>query len=408
MLRIQVGDFRIGEEERIAINKVLDSGKISEGEKVREFEMKFAKFIGTKYSIALNSGTSALIAGLTAFKYLDDNSRISGNKVITTPLTYIATSNSIVLSGFEPVYVDIDQNTFVITPENIKSLLENIDDPSEFSLILPVHLMGYPCDMDKINKIAREFGLNTVEDSAQAHGTLYKDKKTGSLSLFGIFSFYIAHNIQAGEMGAITTDSEEIIRLVRKIKANGRSCDCPVCRRSEGKCPKLGIKIDEDDDFDPRFLHEVIGYNFKTMEFQAALASTQLNKVDWIISKRRENVKYLNEGLQELTDILQLPVYSDNVSYLAYPLVIKKPEVISRKKLRHELERNGIETRPMFGCIPTQQPAYKFLKEKYEGKLPNAEYVGKNGFYIGCHQYLGQNELDYVIKVMKMVIKEKS
>jgi CDP-6-deoxy-D-xylo-4-hexulose-3-dehydrase len=403
MIRIRVGDFKIGEEEKRAVNEVLELGKISEGKKVREFENEWAKFIGTKYAIALSSGTSALIAGLTALKYCEDVNIKPNSKVITTPLTYIATSNAIVLSGFEPVYVDIDKETFGITPENIRAHLEEAD-PKEYSLILPVHLMGYPCHMEAINKIAKEYGLIVFEDSAQAHGTIYKGKKTGSLSLLSAFSFYIAHNIQAGELGAITTDDPEIARLIRKIKANGRLCDCPICFRDQGKCPKI-FSYKGEDDFDPRFTHDLIGYNFKAMEFQAALGITQLRKADWIIEKRRENVKYLNEGLKEFSDILQLPKFDENVSYLAYPIIIKKPEKISRKKLRLELEKRGIETRPLFGCISTQQPAYNYLKEKYQGKLPNAEYIGSNGFYIGCHQYLNKEDLDFIISAFKDILK---
>jgi len=404
MIRVRVGDFKIGEEEKQAIIEVLDSGRISEGQKVREFEREWAKFVGTKHAIAVNSGTSALISGLTALKYHKNLNIKPNTKVITTPLTFIATSNAIVLSGFEPIYVDVDKETFGITPENIKTHLEEIDDPTEYSIILPVHLMGYPCDMDKINKIAKEYGLITFEDSAQAHGTIYKGKKTGSLSLLSIFSFYIAHNIQAGELGAVTTDDPEIRRLVKKIKAHGRMCDCPICYRGEGKCPKLSSYKGEDD-FDPRFTHDMIGYNFKTMEFQATLGIVQLKKADWIAEKRRENVKYLNESLEKFSDILQLPKYDENVSYLAYPIVIKKPEKISRKQLRIELEKRGVETRPLFGCIPTQQPAYSFLKKKYEGKLPNAEYIGLNGFYIGCHQYIEQEDLEFITKTFKKILE---
>lgn len=404
-IKIPVGDFRIGEEEKKAVMKVLDGGRISEGKSVREFERKFAEYIGTKYSIALSSGTSALIAGLTALKYYEKLGVKASTKIITTPVTYIATTNAIVTSGFEPVFVDIDRHTFGITPESIKAHLETVDDIDQYSLILPVHLMGYPCDMDGINKIAKKYGLQTFEDSAQAHGTTYKGKKTGSLSLLSDFSFYIAHNIQAGEMGAITTDDAEIIRLIRKIKANGRMCDCPVCTRAEGKCPKIS-SYKGDDDFDPRFTHDYIGYNFKTMEFQAALGITQLNKADWITRKRSENVKYLNEELVQFSDILQLPEYSEDVSYLAYPLVIKRPEVISRKKLRTELEKKGIETRPLFGCIPTQQPAYSYLKKKYEGMLPNADYIGNNAFYVGCHQYLQEKDLEYLIQTFKEILNK--
>jgi len=403
-VRVSVGEFRIDKAGRNAINKVLDSGRISEGEMVREFEEEWAKYIGTKYSVALNSGTSALIAGLTALKYNYKSPRIKkSRKIITTPITYIATSNAIVLSGFEPVYVDIEKDTFCITPENVRAHLENVNDPEEYFLILPVHLMGYPCDMDEINKIAKEYGLLVFEDSAQAHGTLYKGKKVGSLSLLSAFSFYIAHNIQVGEMGTIATNNYEIIRLVKKLKANGRMCDCPICTRKTRGCPKM--KTNEND-FDPRFTHDIIGFNFKTMEFQAALGLTQLKKIDWIIKRRRENVKFLNEELAKFSGVIQLPKYNENVSYMAYPIVIKNPKKTSRKKIRMELERRGIETRPLFSCIPTQQPAYRYLKDKYKGKLPIAEFVGSNGFYIGCHQYLTQEDLDCVVKAFEAMRDE--
>jgi CDP-6-deoxy-D-xylo-4-hexulose-3-dehydrase len=403
-IRISVGEFRIDRAERNAINKVLDSGRISEGETVRKFEEEWAKYIGTTYAIALNSGTSALIAGLTALKYNRNGQKIRKNtKIITTPITYIATSNAIVLSGFEPVYVDVDKVTFCITPENIREHLEKVDNPEEYFLILPVHLMGYPCDMDEINRIAKEYGLLVFEDSAQAHGSLYKGKKVGSLSLLSDFSFYIAHNIQVGEMGTVTTNDYEITRVIKKIKANGRMCDCPICTRNTTGCPKMRWS---ENDFDPRFTHDIIGYNFKTMEFQVALGLTQLKKIDWIIERRRENVKYLNEGLEEFSSVIQLPKYDENVSYMAYPIVIKNPKKTGRKKMRMELEERGIETRPLFGCIPTQQPAYSYLKDKYERMLPVAEFVGSNGFYIGCHQYLTQKDLDYVVKAFGAVHDE--
>lgn len=403
--QIKVGDFRIGEAEKEAIKEVLDSGRISEDAKVREFEELFAKYITTKYAIALSSGTAALMTGITAMIYGESTNVMRGTNVITAPITYIATSNAIVTTGFNPVYVDIDLQTFVITPENIKKHLENTNNIEEYSFLLPVHLMGYACNMDGINKIAHDYGLQVFEDSSQAHGTLYKGKKLGSLSLLSAFSFYIAHNIQAGEMGALTTNDYEIIRLSRKIKANGRVCDCPICTRSKGICPKLSSN--DKEDLDPRFTHELVGYNFKTMEFQAALALTQLKRADWIKEKRLENVKYLNEGLGKFSDILQLPKFDKDVSYMAYPIVIKDPNRFPRRKLRAEFERQGIETRPLFGCIPNQQPAFKHLREKYYRALPNADYIGKNAFYIGCHQYLDQEDLDYMINVFENVIGDK-
>ncbi len=396
MKRISVGDIQFTEEDKESIIKVLESGRISEGQKVREFEKEFASYIGTKYAVAVSSGTAALIAGLTSLTYHSLFDIKKGSKIITSPLTYISTCNAIVLSGFEPVFVDVDLHSFGIVLRDSKIL-------RDCSAILPVHLMGFPCNMEEINFLSNTLGIVVIEDSAQAHGSIYNGKKTGSMGLWGAFSFYIAHNIQTGEMGAITTDDPEIYRLVKKLKTNGRICDCPVCLRSQGKCPRL--TGNSEDDFDPRFTHDLIGYNFKLMEFQAAIGLNQLKKADWIMQRRQENVKYFNEKLNKFSSIFQLPTYSTEVSYLAYPIIIKDPKIITRKKLRIRLENNGIETRPLFGCIPTQQPAYAYLKEEYKDRLPVADYLGKNGFYIGCHQYLEQEQLDYIVEIFDLIMK---
>lgn len=399
IVRIAVGEFLLGKTEKKALIEVIESGRLSEGRKTFEFEKAWANYVGTKFSIAVNSGTSALIAGLLALK--NKFKLKDGAGVITSPLTFVATTNAIVHCGFRPIFVDIDRQTLVITAENIKNALKQGED---VSLILPVHLMGYVADMDAINEVAREYNLLVMEDAAQAHGSLYKERRAGSLSALAIFSFYIAHNIQAGEMGAVTTNDPEIFKLIKKIKAHGRMCECNVCSRSRGICPPLDNYKGEED-FDPRFYHDLIGFNFKVMEFQAALGLTQLKKADEIFKQRNFNVKYLNEGLRDLGDLLELPYYSKDVSYLAYPLVIKDNRTISRFRLRRELEKAGIETRPLFGCIPTQQPAYSFLKEEYQDRLPNAEYIGANGFYIGCHQYLKKKDLDFVISVFYKILK---
>jgi len=399
--RISVGDIQIGVQERAAINEVLDAGRISEWKKVSEFEKLFADYINTKHCVAVNSGTSALIVGLSALIYDSRFPKIKkGSKVITTPLTYVATINAIVLTGLEPVFIDVDPYSFSILPQKIEEHLKSVNDPENYSILLPVHLMGYSCDMDEINRIARKYDLVVLEDSAQAHGSQYKSQRTGSLSLISIFSFYIAHNIQAGEMGAVMTDDEKLKNLMRRLKANGRVCDCSVCTRPNGYCPYFP----QDEDFDPRFVHDVIGHNFKVMEFEAALGVSQLRKADLIFVKRQNNVRFLNEHLDKYSDDLQLPAFSENVSYLAYPIVIKEHSKFTRKYLREELEKNGIESRPLFGCVPTQQPAYNYLKEEYEGKIPNAEYAGKNAFYIGCHQYLNHDDLEYVVYIFDKIL----
>lgn len=401
MKKIQIGDFKFSDKDKEVIQEVIESNRVTEHKQTRNFEKNWAKAIGTKYAVAVNSGTSALIAGLHALKHLanDDKKR----KVITTPVTYIATSNAIKLSGLEPVYCDINKDTFDIKVSRIERILEEFN-PKDFLAILPVHLMGYPCDMDGINKIAKKNNLFVFEDAAQAHGTKYKGKIVGSLSDLSDFSFYVAHNIQAGELGVVNTNNKDIKNLVKQIKSNGRLCTCDTCHRMDNKCPEIlkHIKQGGGEDFDPRFTHNMLGFNFRANEFSTALANVKLREMEEINNKRRVNVKYLNKGLGKYLNVLQLPKYSEDISYLGYPVVVKKG---SRKDITRKLESKGIETRSLFGCIPLQQPSYSYLKQEYEGKLPNAEYIGKNGFYIGCHQYINRDDLDYIIKSFGEVMK---
>jgi CDP-6-deoxy-D-xylo-4-hexulose-3-dehydrase len=223
--------------------------------------------------------------------------------------------------------------------------------------------MGYPAYLE---------AKYVIEDCSQAHGSEYwwlGGKKVGTLGLMGTFSFYIAHNIQAGEMGAVVTDNEEVYKTLKKIKAHGRVCDCLICHRAEGKCPR---PIEPD----PRFTYDMFGLNFKTMEFQAALALCQIKKADWIKQTRWDNVKYLNDGLADLKDKLELPECLAGVSFLAYPLYPKGN--LKRGFIRQELEKAGIESRPLFNH-PT-------------------------GFYVGCHQYLNKEDLNYVIQILHSVL----
>jgi CDP-6-deoxy-D-xylo-4-hexulose-3-dehydrase len=390
-IRVKVGEFRIEPHIRRAVERVLESGRISEGGETRDFETAFASYVGMKHAVAVNSGTSALIAGLIAMKSKRSAAR-TPMAVMTSPLTYIATVNSIVIAGMEPVFADVDPDTFCISVDAIEERLES-KDASNVDMLLPVHLMGYVCDMTRINGIAKKHGLKVFEDSSQAHGSTYNGRRAGSMSDASSFSFYIAHNIQAGELGAFLTNDIVVARRVRKIKANGRLCDCVRCTRSEGKCPKFNMK---KGSLDPRFLHDEIGFNFKTMEFPAAIARAQIEIADQIAEKRRRNVRMLNDLLEKHSDVLRLPAYSNDVSYLGYPLVIKDGRRINRERLQVQLEANGVETRPLFGCIPIHQPAYAHLKKQYRGKLKNAEFLGRNGMYIGCHQYLTEEDLRFV------------
>jgi len=190
---IKVGDFKIGNEEINAILDVLKSDRITEGPKVAEFEKKWSEFVGTAHSILVNSGTSALVAGLLALKYRYNLP--NGTKVVTSPVTYIATVNAIVLTGFKPVFVDIDPCVFAL---NIEELEEVVKKDENIKIIIPVHLMGYMNYMNDLIRICRDHDLILFEDAAQAHGSTYNGKRQVVLDYFRLFRF-ILHTISKQE-----------------------------------------------------------------------------------------------------------------------------------------------------------------------------------------------------------------
>jgi len=395
---IRTGELKFSEEEKKIILELMGTGRVTENIHTQRFERNWAEKNGTRYSVAVNSGTSALIAGILSLKYISGDEK--RKKIITTPLTYIADSNAIKICGYEPVYADTEDDGFNISPSGIEKILEK-EDPREFLGILPVHIFGYPFKINEIKNIAKKNDLFLIEDCAQAHGSKYEGKNVGSFGDFSIFSFYVAHNLQVGELGAINTDSIKIRNMARSVKANGRSCVCDVCNRMEGNCPQKN-RMEGEENTDPRFLHNVIGLNLKTTEFSTAIANYRIPFLEQINEERRKNVLYLNEGLNKHQEILELPKYSEDVSYLVYPIVLKKGK---REDIRLKLKEKGIETRTIFGCIPLQQPSFKYLKKEYESKLPNSENVGENGFYMGCHQYLEKEDLDYIIDSFNEILK---
>ena len=208
-IKVPIAKPIIGEEEIKNVVEVLKSGMIAQGPKVAEFEEKFAAWIGTKYAIATNSGTSALHVALLAAGIG------KGDEVITTPFTFIATGNSIIYTGATPVFADIDLKTYTIDPDSIEALITD-----KTKAILPVQLYGQSADMDRINEIADKHGLKVIEDAAQAHGAMYKGKNVGALGDAGCFSFYPTKNMTTSEGGIITTDDEELAKRACIFRAN--------------------------------------------------------------------------------------------------------------------------------------------------------------------------------------------
>jgi len=252
---IKVATPQVGEEEVAAVREVLLSGSYVSGIKVKEFEEKFAEYIGTKYAVAVGTGTAALFIALEALGIG------KGDEVIVPPLTFFATVSSVLYLGAVPVFADLDMDDLCLSPESVEQQIT-----AKTKAILPVHLFGAAAKMDEILDISGKHGLIVVEDCAQAHGTEYKGKKVGATGHAGAFSFFATKHMTTGEGGMITTNSEDVAEQCKVIRSHGMS--------------------GRDD-------HLRLGYNNRMTEMEAAMGIIQLKKLDELNRKRIENSEYL-------------------------------------------------------------------------------------------------------------------
>lgn len=372
------------------------------GKYVALLEKHFANYHNIKECVAVSTGTDAVSIAIASCINLNSNNKQP--EVILPALTFVASANGIFNANAQPVFVDIKLDTYQIDVERI----ENKISPNTLAL-MPVHLLGYPADMDAVMKIAHNHELVVIEDAAEAHGALYKGKKVGTFGIAGTFSFYVAHIITTGEGGAIITNDTEFASMARSLRAHGRACKCKQCvlNVSSAYCP-LRFKYEKEEGFDPRFYFEYIGYSSKMNELEAALGIEQIESLEDIINKRRKNFFYLNQQLADLEEFFRLLKEKEwlKISPLVYPLTIRKNAPFNRYEITRYLEKKGIETRPIFGCIPTQQPAYRFMNYRH-GDFPNAEYIGENGFYMGVHQNLTTQDLNCIIEEIHNFVKSR-
>jgi dTDP-4-amino-4,6-dideoxygalactose transaminase len=386
--RITVGTVAVGEDGKRRVLDALERGRISGGKFVQEFEDAFAAYHGLKYGVAVSSGTDA---DAVAVATLLDRGAERGDEVIVPSLTFISVANACLHAGLRPRFADINPGHYNLEPAAVEAALT-----PRTRAILAVHNFGRPAPIDELTDIAARKGLKLIEDAAEAHGARYRGGLVGTFGEMATFSFYVAHILTTGEGGMVITGDAELARLCRSIRAHGRACDCKVCVLNVDSryCSKR-YKYGEDTDI--RFYFERVGFSSKMNELEAALGIEQVALMDDIVRARRERLDYYNEHLAPYEGFLQLfrPAPYEEISPLCYPLVVRREAPFTRSALTLFLEKHGVETRPAFGCIPTQQPAYAWMGFK-EGDFPGGEYVGGRGFYIGCHQNISPEDLAYV------------
>ena len=348
----------LGEEEKFAVAKVLESGMLASGPKTEEFEKKFAEYVGTKYAVATTSGTTALHLGLLTLGVKE------GDEVIVPAFSFIATANSPLFCQATPVFCDVDARIFNIDPEKIKKLVTN-----KTKAIMPVHLYGQAAEMESILEISEKLGINIIGDACQAHGASYNGKMVGSFGDLECFSFYPTKNMTTGEGGMITTNNEEIAEKAISLRNHGR------------EKTKWGYE------------HGCLGYNYRTTDIAAAIGIEQLKKLPKFNEIRRKNAKFFNEHLKNMETPYELP----NAKHVYHQYTIKSK---NRDALIQNLKNNEIG----FGIYyPKPLHFYNHLKKYAHNDLKNSESLVNEVLSLPVHPDLTQKDLEKIVKVVNEV-----
>jgi len=326
--RMPVAEPDIGEEELKKVIEAVKSGWVSsKGPFIEEFEEKFAKYIGLKHGVATSNGTAALHLALTALNIK------RGDEVIIPTLTFASVANAVIYTGAKPVFVDSHPDYWCINPNELE---EKITENAK--AIIPVHLYGHPCDMDPIMKIAKKHNLYVIEDCAEAHGAEYKGRRVGTFGDVACFSFYGNKIITTGEGGMCLANNDELAQKIRMLRDHGMSLE-------------------------KRYWHEVIGFNYRMTNLQAALGVAQLERIDKFIERKREIAKFYNSLLKDVNGVILHPEMSwaKNVYWLYSILIDEEKFNLSRDQLMIRLAESGIETRRFFYPIHTMPPYKKYV-----------------------------------------------
>lgn len=375
-MKVPLSSPDIIEKDIEAVVDVMKTRFLSIGPKVVELEKRMSKYSGVKYAVAVNSGTSALhliIRGLGIKE---------GDKVLTTPFSFISSSNCILFEKAEPLFVDIDEKTLNLDPDKTEEQLKKMsqEELDKVKAMIVVDAFGQPADWDRFTEIAKKYNLLLIEDSAEALGSEYKGKKCGSFGEAGVFAFYPNKQITTGEGGILVTDDAELARLARSIRSQGRG--------------ESGEWLD----------HEILGYNYRMDELSAALGCSQMEKIEEILEKRAKVAEMYGEKLAEVEEV-EIPFiapYVNKMSWFVY--VVRLERGIDRNKVIKYLNEQGVQCKPYFAPIHLQ-PFYKRMFGYKEGDFPITEYVSGRTIALPFFSNLKEEQIDYVVEEVKEGIK---
>lgn len=343
----------LGQKEIDAVVAVLRSGNLVQGEVVDRFEQRFAAIVGVKHAVAVSSGTAALHLALLA------HGIGPGDEVITTPFTFIATANAVLYAGARPVFVDICADTFNLDPNLIERAIT-----ARTKAILPVHLYGHPADMVALGEIAARHGLVIIEDAAQAHGAAIGERQVGAFGT-GCFSFYATKNVVTGEGGLVTTGDDQVAERLRLLRSHGQR---------------------------ERYHHEVLGYNYRLTDLQAAIGLAQLERLEEFTCRRIANAAYLSTHIRNVVTPRTRPGYR----HVYHQYTVRGPG--DRDDVARRLNAAGIGTSVHYPVPVHHQKVY--LDLGYQDHLPVAEQASREVLSLPVHPGLAPGELERIVQAV--------
>lgn len=409
--------FVPGETFLPANGKVLDSEDLTQlleasldmwltaGRFAEQFEKEFATVFGTKYSLLVNSGSSANLVAFSALTspFFKDRALVPGDEFITPACGFPTTVNPAIQFGMTPRFIDIDASTHNVTPELVEAAIT-----SKTRLVMIAHALGNPYDAERIAKICKERGIWFVEDCCDALGAKVNGKNVGTFGDLATCSFYPAHHITMGEGGAVMMSSPSIKKFAESFRDWGRDCYCPAAK--EDTCGKryawqMG---DLPMGYDHKYIYSHIGYNLKVTDSQAAIGISQLKKLPGFIKARQQNFLLLKNELVRLggDEYFEFPKHIDGAepSWFGF-LVTLRNRKLNRAPILAALGHKKIGTRLLFGGNLIKQPAYKNIKHTVHGDLKNTDLVMASSFFVGLWPGLTSEMLNYIATEMITAVK---
>lgn len=399
-MKIQYSGPYYDDKEINAMIRSIKKGWFGVGKEAKNFEESFARFMGVKEAIVVNSGSSANLLALGALELGP------GAEVITSACTFPTAFNPIIQNNFIPVVVDVELGTYNISPELIEPAITD-----KTKALMLVHNLGNPCHMAKIMPIVRKYGLKVIEDNCDALGAAFDGKLTGTFGDIATSSFYVAHHITMGEGGAVYTDNPLVAEKIRSLRDWGRACACKICNVAINRNYKCFKRHDTKtmglpDGYDNRYLYKTIGYNLKPLDFQCAMGVEQLKKLPLFIKMRNNNFRRLYNFFQGYEEFFILPKWLDEStpSWFAFPLTIRKNAPFKRIQMIGYLESRNIETRFIFAGNIIRHPAYTKAKYRISGTLNNADDLMRDAFFLGIWPGMTKEMLDFIEDSIKQFI----